>query len=655
MLKFLIKTYLNQNFLIFLFTILGIFFKQKLISIINLCFRRSYKIFAFNADLFAYEIIFIYWFTMLIQLHYFDIIAAVQDNLLFFYTLEWLVLFTSILFINYLGVKGLLIINWIFSLLFVISLIFLFPEFNLFNKAIYSEIGDFFKFNVNETISLVLYIDNLNYNFCLLTGLISLCVYLYAYSYMRNDLNIINFFFYLKFFVLSMILLLLAGNWVTLLLGWELIGITSFLLINFWTNKITTLKSAFKAFTFNKISDCFLIIAFLIVLFNKNSLLNGTFIDNNLFFYKNILLFNIYFEVNDIFLICLLISSFCKSAQFGFHFWLPDSMEAPVPASALIHSATLVSAGIYLLLRYNYLFNYSIFLSYIFILISSFTALYGAIISSFQTDVKKILAYSTISHCGFLMSSIYFCNIYITLLYLFGHGFYKSLSFMCVGNLIQSSNNYQDFRKMGNYSYYNIFEFFFLFICILNLGSLPFFFNFFTKHFLMNSVNSLNMINLLAITFIYLASFCGIFYSSRLIFYCFLNFKKTHYTFYTINYINNIDLYAVPQKVENSLFALFNILYKSNKLSILSMFILFLLNILIIIWFMYLYIFDIIFFIEINNYFQIFFFLNKNFFFFKIIFFYILYSLLYIFISYKNKNLFELQYLWLYFILLLLL
>ena len=290
LLKFLIKTYLNQNFLIFLFTILGIFFKQKLISIINLCFRRSYKIFAFNADLFAYEIIFIYWFTMLIQLHYFDIIAAVQDNLLFFYTLEWLVLFTSILFINYLGVKGLLIINWVFSLLFVISLIFLFPEFNLFNKAIYSEIGDFFKFNVNETISLVLYIDNLNYNFCLLTGLISLCVYLYAYSYMRNDLNIINFFFYLKFFVLSMILLLLAGNWVTLLLGWELIGITSFLLINFWTNKITTLKSAFKAFTFNKISDCFLIIAFLIVLFNKNSLLNSTFIDNNLFFYKNDLL-----------------------------------------------------------------------------------------------------------------------------------------------------------------------------------------------------------------------------------------------------------------------------------------------------------------------------------------------------------------------------
>jgi len=162
-------------------------------------------------------------------------------------------------------------------------------------------------------------------------------------------------------------------------------------------------------------------------------------------------------------------------------------MEAPVPASALIHSATLVSAGIYLLLRYNFLFSYSSFCSNFFLITCSFTAFFGAFISSFQTDVKKILAYSTISHCGFLMTSIYFCNSYITIMYLYGHGFYKSLSFMCAGNLIQSSSNYQDFRRMGAFNKYYVFEFFFLFICIFNLSSYPFFINFFIKHFLLTT------------------------------------------------------------------------------------------------------------------------------------------------------------------------
>ena len=181
-------------------------------------------------------------------------------------------------------------------------------------------------------------------------------------------------------------------------------------------------------------------------------------------------------------------------------------------------------------------------MSNVFLVITSFTAFFGALIASFQTDIKKILAYSTISHCGFLMVSIYFSNPLVTILYLYGHGFYKSLSFMCVGNLIQSANNYQDLRKMGNLYFYSIFEFFFLTVCIFNLSSLPFFFNFFIKHFLLINLNTFSLIKLTSVTFLYLASFCGTFYSLRIVYYAFMSFKKMHYKNYLILEFDNIKI-----------------------------------------------------------------------------------------------------------------
>ena len=157
-------------------------------------------------------------------------------------------------------------------------------------------------------------------------------------------------------------------------------------------------------------------------------------------------------------------------------------MEAPVPASALIHSATLVSAGIYLLLRYNLLFTYSPTLYGIFMLLAGFTSFFGAIIAGIQTDVKKILAYSTISHCGMLMFSVGLFNPYITITYLFAHGFFKSLNFMCAGNFIQYSNNYQDLSRMGAFASLFRFEYYLFCVTLFNLSSLPLFFCFFSKH-----------------------------------------------------------------------------------------------------------------------------------------------------------------------------
>lgn len=146
---------------------------------------------------------------------------------------------------------------------------------------------------------------------------------------------------------------------------------------------------------------------------------------------------------------CLLVAAFVKSAQVGFHVWLPDSMEAPVPASALIHSATLVSAGIFVVLRLQPMLELSVVATTVIPLVGSVTALVGGFSALYQTDLKRVLAYSTISHCGFLFVLSSLSPVEFTLLYLYVHGFFKASSFLCVGNVIRFSKNYQDSRRMG--------------------------------------------------------------------------------------------------------------------------------------------------------------------------------------------------------------
>lgn len=338
-----------------------------------------------------------------------------------------------------------------------------------------------------------------------------------------------------------MTLLVLSGSWFTLLLGWELIGITSFLLINYWTSKIGTLKSAFKAFVFNKVSDACLILAVCISLSAGLPYLNPSLAFANSLAGASLSFGGITFSYASVFLAAIVIAAFCKSAQFGFHFWLPDSMEAPVPASALIHSATLVSAGIYLLLRFNSLFLVCDYIYSAVGLFSAFTAFYGAIIAAFQTDVKKILAYSTISHCGMLIFSTLLNAPYITLFYLFAHGFFKSINFMCVGNFIQYSNNYQDTSKMGRYFSVFKFEFFFFCVTLFNLSSAPLFFCFFSKHWLIGAASTQGLFMAISVAWVYAAAFCGAFYSSKLLFECTMSLKRSHQSLYAVNSIEDLS------------------------------------------------------------------------------------------------------------------
>ena len=207
-------------------------------------------------------------------------------------------------------------------------------------------------------------------------------------------------------------------------------------------------------------------------------------------------------------------------------------MEAPVPASALIHSATLVSAGIYLLLRLTSLFELSYYAYYVIPTIGAITAFYGGLVSAFQSDTKKTLAYSTISHCGFLMVSYSTGVLEYVILYLYVHGFFKAATFLCMGNVNRFNRNIQDFKRMGGFYKYLPFECFASFVCMINLSGLPLTLGFYIKHLLFIGLNESYYIYYIILSSLILGAIAGVFYSYRLFYSIFFDIKKGKKTIY---------------------------------------------------------------------------------------------------------------------------
>lgn len=208
-------------------------------------------------------------------------------------------------------------------------------------------------------------------------------------------------------------------------------------------------------------------------------------------------------------------------------------MEAPVPASSLIHSATLVSAGVFLILRFNCIFHLTQYSKFIIPVIGAVTAAYGGFCASAQSDIKKALAYSTISHCGFLMVLCATEMNEFTILYLYVHGFFKAGIFMCVGNVLRITRGYQDTRRMGNLLKYLPFEYFCATIGVLNLAGLPFTFGFCIKHLLLLNLGNHMYIYQFVMFNSLAGAFSGLFYSYKIIHYTFNDFKKGHKILYS--------------------------------------------------------------------------------------------------------------------------
>ena len=289
--------------------------------------------------------------------------------------------------------------------------------------TVFINFGTLFNVSPTYSVSLTFYIDFISINFAALIFFITFVTILYVVNYFKHEPELTKLMYLLLLFSLSMVGVVLASNSVLFFFFWEMIGISSFLLINFFHLRISVNFSAYKAFIFNKISDGFVLFY---IIYKETS-----FIDDITLYTGDF-----YVDKPVVGVLCLVIAGSCKSAQLGLHVWLPESMEAPVPASALIHSATLVSAGVYLLLRiHDALVMQTYLLSFLY-LWYSLTALYGGFVAAYQVDLKKLLAYSTISHCGFLCISALSGNIHATIIYLFLHGFFKAASFMLVGFFI---------------------------------------------------------------------------------------------------------------------------------------------------------------------------------------------------------------------------
>nr|YP_010183557.1 NADH dehydrogenase subunit 5 [Paramecium gigas]QVG61506.1 NADH dehydrogenase subunit 5 [Paramecium gigas] len=481
------------------------------------------------------------------------------DVFLFFFFFYFFSIFFSCMFKQYLGFYGVFFLNLVGCLLFLFSLLYTLDFFFFNNNKIVVSLFKWFNLNADNIIYFELYIDFISFSFSLLTVTIAFFVNVYLFSYFRYEPWISRLILLINAFVFSMILLVCSGNLIVFFLGWELIGITSFYLINFWGYRTNTLKSALKALTFNKYSDACLFISIVLVfsLFNDLSftkLLDIAILKQDTFLTST----NSIYTIN-IIAFFILNAAFVKSAQLGYHTWLPDSMEAPVPASALIHSATLVSAGIFLILRFYPMLELSYFFSLILFFVGSSTAFLGGVSAASQTDLKKILAYSTISHCGFLIFLCGLGNMNYVLIYLYVHGFFKASSFLCVGNIIRFSKNYQDLRRMGTYFKYIPAEFFFLFFSLLNLSGLPFFFGFYIKHFLFISAD-FNIFKQVVLSLLFLSGLTGIFYSFKILYFVFFDTRKGRKSFYLTISEENIKSIWYSNSTKASNFSIFFLL-----------------------------------------------------------------------------------------------
>jgi NADH-quinone oxidoreductase subunit L len=385
-----------------------------------------------------------------------------------------------------------------------------------------------------------------NFTFAYLVAIIGSATNLYVLNYFKNEADEMSFVFWLNAFIASMLLLVLSTNFFTLFLGWELIGLTSFFLINFWQARRGVLKSSFKAFSFNLVSDIFLLTA--LVCFYQC----GRTTDCDSFIYLVIWGGITSNSVLNLGLISLVICAAVKSVQLGGHLWLPDSMEAPVPASALIHSATLVSAGIYLLCKFNLLYMVGGW-TIILVLLGSFTAMYGGVVSSSQTDMKKLLAYSTMSHCGFLWVLASTGYLYITSFYLFFHGLFKAATFFCAGTFIRVYGT-QDTRLMGNSHRFFPLESLLLIICAANLSGLPLMLGYLYKYYFIQLLFT-STIGCCVLGNLYIAMVSSILYFFRLTYYVVFDFYKNFkspFFFLLVNrrlFLNNFRFSAPNQTV----------------------------------------------------------------------------------------------------------
>ncbi len=407
---------------------------------------------------------------------------------------------------------GTILLSFVVSLVAFIDLLVLEPDQRVGHVAtLYHWIS-----SGSFSLNLAILIDPLSvFMFLIVTG-VGFVIHVYSIGYMEEDPEFSRYFSYLNLFVFSMLLLVAAADFFFLIVGWAFVGLASYLLIGFWRDKTSAVLAARKAFVMNVIGDVGMVIAAFIIFQHFGSIqyvdvftaAPDTFLPND----DGILLITL----------LLLVGAFAKSAQLPLHTWLPDAMEGPTPVSALIHAATMVTAGVYLVARCHVLYELAPFTMYFIATIGALTALFAGSIAMVQYDIKRVIAYSTMSQLGYMFLAVGIGVFSLGMFHLMTHAFFKALLFLSAGSVIHALNGEQDIRNMGGLRSSMPLTHATFLIGALTLAGFPLTSGFFSKEAIIMSSWHADMGNFVFWGMAVLAAGMTAFYIFRVYFYTFL-------------------------------------------------------------------------------------------------------------------------------------
>ncbi len=390
---------------------------------------------------------------------------------------------------------------------------------NVYNGSVYTWITS------GETrLEIGFLIDRLSAIMMIVVTFVSLMVHIYTIGYMAEDPGYQRFFSYISLFTFSMLMLVMANNFLQLFFGWEAVGLVSYLLIGFWYTRPSAVYANMKAFLVNRVGDFGFILGIGLVLAHFGSLdYNAVFSQAPSVSGKTIEVFSgTPWLLMSVICICLFVGAMGKSAQFPLHVWLPDSMEGPTPISALIHAATMVTAGIFMVARMSPLFELSETALSVVLVIGAITGLAMSMVAITQFDIKRVVAYSTLSQLGYMTMALGASAYSVAIFHLMTHAFFKAVLFLGAGSVIIAMHHEQDMRRMGGLKKYMPITYWTVLIGALANAGFPPFAGFFSKDTI---IEALHASQTPGAAFAYLAALAGVFfaglYSLRLVFMTF--------------------------------------------------------------------------------------------------------------------------------------
>lgn len=386
--------------------------------------------------------------------------------------------------------------------------------------------------------------DSLTSTMCVVVTFISFFVHLYSTEYMSHDPHLARFMSYLSLFTFFMLILVTGDNFIQMFLGWEGIGLASYLLINFWFTRIQANKAAVKAMILNRVGDFFLVLAILLI-FTYFKAVDYATVAILTPYFKNLTVncLNVNFNLLETIGFFLFLGAVGKSAQLFLHTWLPDAMEGPTPVSSLIHAATLVTAGVFLIARTSFIFEHTSSVLKFIAILGALTSFVASTTGLVQNDLKRVIAYSTCSQLGYMIFACGLSNYSVGIFHLSNHAFFKALLFLSAGSVIHGVNDEQDMRKLGGLKNLLPFTYSMMTIGSLALIGFPFLTGFYSKDLILESAyGRYTSIGYFSYFLGTLGAFLTAFYSTRLAFLTFLAKPTGHKKVITFASDSNIQI-----------------------------------------------------------------------------------------------------------------